>query len=321
MRHGFLFLLLALSASVAASAQPEGDPIPDPTPPEQYYPLAVGNEWEYANQGLLPLTEGYFLRREIVRDTLIEGRTYFVEVRTRNDDDGMGWHSPRTRIVRFDSTSARPVEWGGTQEGPFECSFRSDFGAAIVCWGDESLPDGDTYVSGQVEAVIPFGGGGEGLPPPGEVEVLAVKRFFTLGIADYGMNAYYAAPIGYAGETPGYCTGCRRNLTYARVRLDDGSLYEVGARYAVASEDTPEAGGLTLAVGPNPTAGPLTLRLGGAVAEVTLEAFDALGRRVWTQDRAGRQPVEVDASGWAPGLYVVRARTDTEVVTTTVVRR
>ena len=321
MRTTCLFVLLALSASVAVSAQPEGDPIPDPTPPHQYYPLAVGNVWEYANQGLLPLTEGYFLRREILRDTVIEGRTYFVEVRSRNDDDGMGWHSSRTTLVRFDSTSARPVQWGGTREGAFECSFRGDFGAAIVCW-DETFPDGDTYVGGQVDAVIPFGGGGRGLPPPGEMEVAATKTFYPLGPADPGTLPYYAAPIGYAGETPGFCTGCRRNLTYARVRLDDGSVYEVGERYAVAADAAPEAGGLTLGGGPNPTAGALTLRLGGVAGEaVTLEAFDARGRQVWAREVLGQQPVSVDASGWAPGLYLVRARTGTEDVTTTIVRR
>jgi hypothetical protein len=152
--------------------------------------------------------------------------------------------------------------------------------------------------------------------------VPAVKQFFFLGPADYGINPYYVAGIGYAGDTPGYCTGCERNLTYARVRLDDGSFYEIGERYAVASEGAPDAGTLTLSAGPTPTTGALTLRLGGSVAEVvTLEVFDALGRRVWVRGVAGRSSVPVDASAWAPGLYIVRARTGAEAVTATVVRR
>ena len=54
---------------------------------------------------------------------------------------------------------------------------------------------------------------------------------------------------------------------------------------------------------------------------VTLEAFDVRGRQVWAREVLGQQPVSVDASGWAPGLYLVRARTGTEDVTTTIVRR
>ena len=61
--------------------------------------------------------------------------------------------------------------------------------------------------------------------------------------------------------------------------------------------------------------------VGVAGGAVTLEAFDARGRQVWAREVLGLQPVSVDASGWAPGLYLVRARTGTEDVTTTIVRR
>ena len=57
---------------------------------------------------------------------------------------------------------------------------------------------------------------------------------------------------------------------------------------------------------------------------ICLAAFDALGRRVWADELArgtGRQRVEINASAWAPGLYIVRAVAGDVSSIATVVRR
>lgn len=78
----------------------------------------------------------------------------------------------------------------------------------------------------------------------------------------------------------------------------------------VSTEPSAVGQALTLSVGPNPTSGSATawLSLGEALrAEVSV--YDLLGRRVWRQEGplgAGPQTVALDASAWAPGLYVVR---------------
>ncbi|WP_420454429.1 hypothetical protein [Rubrivirga sp.] len=320
-----LALVVALSLASAAGAQPEDDPVPDPTPPHLYYPLAVGNVWEYANLGTLPTVAGWHTRREIVRDTVVDGQRYFVELRTRIGFDWEGWKEPSRLLVRYDSASTRVMLFaGGTvlSEYPITCRLGLDFGGPSACDG---FSTDSVYVGGETNAEIPFGYGsgpyGIGYPT-GTLEVSASKVFYTLGLADYNSYPIYAAPVGYAGEDSGCCA---RSLTYARVLLDDGTIYEVGAQYDVASDDGPETGRLALAVGPNPTAGPLALALDvPAPATLALEAFDALGRRVWQSEVAlgsGRHRVEVDAGRWAPGLYVVRATGPVGTATATVVRR
>ena len=79
---------------------------------------------------------------------------------------------------------------------------------------------------------------------------------------------------------------------------------------------------------PNPTSGPLTIPLEVPdQAAVTIEVFDVLGRRVATVARdqtlpAGYPEVRWSSAGLAAGLYVVRARTETQnaTVSLTVVR-
>ena len=301
---------------------------PDPTPPHLYYPLAVGNVWEYINLGLMASSGDRYLRREIVRDTVVEGRHYFVQAHTQFDSDGETIGEMRESVVRYDSASTQVMGlWEGT-EWPLGCRFGADFGTPVPC---EAEPTGDssydvTEVLGGLGQSIPFGreiGSLEGINPS-PLEVMAVKTFrFPKSIADYSHHSYYAAPIGYAGETAAGCA-CWRNLLYARVHLDDG-VYEVGERFAVAANGEPESTPLAVTAFPSPTAGPLALAVDVPMTgAVTLEAFDALGRRVWRHEVAlgvGRQRVEVDAGEWAPGLYVVRAASGGEAATATVVRR
>ena len=309
--------------------EPAGLIAPDPTPPHLYYPLAVGNVWEYANIGLLPTVDGWYTRREIPRDTVIDGRRYFVEVRTRVDLQWQGWTDPSERLVRYDSASTQVMilSPSGT-EWPLTCRFGADFGGPVVCGTDPAVepPGGSAYVSGGLNQTIPLGRGDgvTGGLDPDSLAVMAVKEFsFPLSGASFSHYAYYAAPIGYAGETAGSCA-CSRNLTYARVHLDDG-VYEVGERFAVAADERPEAGRLAVSAFPTPTAGPLALAVDvPTTGAVTLEAFDALGRHVWRHEVAlgvGRQRVEIDAGEWAPGLYVVRVTSGGETATATVVRR
>jgi len=315
-------LLLVLALASAAHAQ---DPVPDPTPPHRYFPLAVGDEWEYLNFLLdADPSIGRYTRREIVRDTIVGGVRYFAEVTTQRDSDQEGWDRSETRFLRYDSTTTRVVQLvTGHSDAPIECPFGVDFGEVFTCWGESSgtALDGDMMATGRLDATVRVD---PSVDPTRQLRVEAVKAFTWVEPVDPATTPVYAAPIGYVGEEPGMC-GCFRSLTYARVLQDDGTIYEVGARYGVASEAAPEAARLGLAVGPNPTAGPLALALDVPVpGAVTVEAFDALGRRVWHQTVAlgtGRQRLDVDARAWAPGLYVVRATAGDATASASVVRR
>ena len=119
-----------------------------------------------------------------------------------------------------------------------------------------------------------------------------------------GLGAVSFATLSYGGT-----------LAYARV----GGV-TVGTA-VVSREAPPEAAALALAAHPSPTAGPLAVTLAGARGPVLLEAFDALGRRVLARTVAPEARAEVDASGWAPGLYVLRATAGGAMATVRVVRR
>ena len=78
---------------------------------------------------------------------------------------------------------------------------------------------------------------------------------------------------------------------------------------------------LSLDVWPNPARGAVSVRVSSAVSGAALvEVFDVRGRRVWS----GSQPLaagelatlSVEADEWAPGVYAVRVRTGSAVVST-----
>ncbi len=93
---------------------------------------------------------------------------------------------------------------------------------------------------------------------------------------------------------------------------------------AVNGEHGPEAGLALLAPAPNPFRGSTQLRFRlDAPGDVSLEVFDALGRRVVSLAGAfgaGEHPVLLDGAGLAPGAYVVRLVASGEVRTQRIVR-
>ena len=81
------------------------------------------------------------------------------------------------------------------------------------------------------------------------------------------------------------------------------------------------AGGLALLVAPNPTAdGHLNVRVAGLTTASPLVVLNALGQVVQT-GTAGATSAEVDLSGVAAGVYVLRVTTPQGVLTQRIVRQ
>jgi hypothetical protein len=88
---------------------------------------------------------------------------------------------------------------------------------------------------------------------------------------------------------------------------------------AVANEGTPEAAGLALAVGPNPTRGDATVRFSLDQAQrVEIALYDVLGRRVATVAEgafaAGAASATVPTATLSTGVYVLRLQGETGAV-------
>ena len=295
MKPIYLLTLLLILPRLAP-AQPTADTLDW----RRYYPLEVGNVWEYQVAEGEPL-----LRREIVGDTVAGGRTYFLMEEASYDIDHIGggtdlriW-SLDTLYVRYNSlgtvvmvehpdTAAVPrqVPFGGKVSGYFD--FRASFGDTLH-YGEGAQ---DFYVtSGGYHQVVTIGGRA--------VETPAVKTFQSRL-----WKESYAADIGFLGG--GNLWGLR--ITYANV---GGRVYGT-SRTPLASEDVivPEGSGIET-VYPNPARDHVMAAYQLRASEkVTVEVFDLLGRRVWAGTEAvkppGRYVLRIDTDSWATGTYYVR---------------
>ena len=312
---------------------------PDPTDPARYVPLHVGFVREdYKSQG----GNGAFRKRtEVLRDTTVDGRTYAVVWSARVPTAfafepavpvPVEWGEGETDLLRYDALSTRVVRLAdeGTEE-PVVPPLGAPFGTLALLgdeplWG-EPLPDGregDFVVSGALSVTYPIAG---------EAVAFRAKKSFTPVPVSFiydGPDPRWTYLTGVGRLPPAYYFSCAPPLcgeviTYLRTRDAAGEVVEVGQPLPTDGEAVPEARPFGLGVAPTPTAGPLALVVDVPTAGiVALDAFDALGRRVWRHEAplgAGRQRVEVDASGWASGVYVVRATVGGERVTATAVRR
>ena len=108
---------------------------PDTTAPWRYFPLAVGNVWEYEGEEA-PLRVNPLERVAVVKDTVVSGRQYFVLQNTyteRGDTVNVSRH-----LVRFDTASAtvRALdEFEPQGERLYTCPLDVPFGGVADCGG------------------------------------------------------------------------------------------------------------------------------------------------------------------------------------------
>ena len=283
----------------------------DATPASRYAPMSVGDEWQYATTDFVGRIEQYD-RRQILDTRVIDGRTYYGQVSgSFRPGEGDWSYTTETRYARFDTLSARVVNPSGLSLSscPLDEPLTEPGGEGSVICAEDLW---QSAIGGPV--VLEIGGD----------RYETRFRSFPSSFADTG-TASLAAGLGSIGAGGFMEPNVAQFLIYARVRQPDGSVLELGRQHAVAADDAPEPGGLALAAGPSPTAGPVTLRLTlPATTAVRWEAFDALGRRVWHRESlepAGDARAPLDLGDWPAGLYVVRATTGGGAATATVVRR
>lgn len=97
-----LTLAVLLFAAFPVPCFAQDEVVPDTLDWHGYYPLEVGNAWEWETEQLV----GYFRldHREIVGDTLIHDIPYFVQAEYRSVlDSGSRFSEWDTTYVRYDS--------------------------------------------------------------------------------------------------------------------------------------------------------------------------------------------------------------------------
>jgi hypothetical protein len=307
MRLAVFAVVLLLAAPAFAQEEPQ----PDTTDWHSYYPLAVGNEWQYIQ--LLPGPEPLpipiytlvYQSEEVVGDSLVEDERYMaVRTCSRAEEEPASCNNS-VSLLRYDEVLATVLErredstgmplslgWGG-----FPCSLDLPF--SFPDWTSATCPDGwqeEWLVSGAYGEHYCFSEG---------CIVGTSKRFDVLTGGIYFVSGLGPVISGYKGQG-------NRTLVYARI---DGVEYGTRVITVANAEAAPPERIATLTVFPNPLRETATLRFTlDAPQGLTLEVFDVRGRRVQTQvlgmQSAGEQVVPFEAERLPVGAYVLRLRGD-----------
>lgn len=262
---------------------------PDTTSPWRYYPLEVGNVWEYwSGQATY--------RREVTRDTVINNRRYAFIERTVSQSGGPPVPDPMFPfdIVRLDTASAQvlePVE--GSERvattGP-PCPLDIDIGIVLDCQGAPFTVEGGDglIVFGAPDGTVP-----DTLRPM--MKTFQFETFLYIVAADIG-EVFTVSEV----QAP-------RTIAYARV---GGVEYGV-SRFPTGGEDAPRRPAVpALRTWPNPSGGRVTVGFTVEHPEaVWLTVRDLSGREVYQADLGvlgpGTHETPVDLDGLAHGSYIV----------------
>ena len=303
--------LVANAPALGAEFLRSGGAEPDTTAPWRYFPLAVGNAWEYYNY-----FTGERLRVDVYGTETYNGRTYFSTVSVRYDGDGAArGGDPPGRALRYDTTAAAVwfyVHETGGERSYFEasCPLDAPFGGQVNCYLDE----GPWAVGGGYDGLLAFG---EPLPGTGEDTVRTAVKTYAYTDPGIFYDLRYAADLGLVYYDDEYV---RKGLYYARV---DGVEYGVSVLppFTVDAEaGTPEpTARLALEVYPNPVRERLTLAFNTeASTPNVVEVVDVLGRVVLRRTEAGlgvgAHTLPLDVSALAGGVYFARVQTGSHVV-------
>ncbi len=293
---------LAIYLALVAFCAPVSAQTPDTTSAWRYFPLEVGNVWEYDDFyeqcDLDDHCDGpdhvqsvrWWVRGESVHD----GIRYF-DVRVEGfAPDGEPTGGPFDYALRFDSASARLAALDQLPDIALSCPFGSDFGGSAAC------SSGTYEVAGGYEQSVTVGG----------ETVEAARKGYRRDGAEF-VGFAFASGIGLVYEDAGgYAPFFRwtRHLTYARV----GGVEYGDPRFPVAGEGVSvPASAVALAVYPNPTCGAATLSVSlDRPQRARLAIYDVLGRRVLADDfgaqAAGESVHRLDLAALPAGVYLVR---------------
>lgn len=288
----FLFLAPILSL---------GQVVEDSLDWRRYFPLEIGNEWQYQDAESGPTS-----RFVISRDTLVGGQHYYLGKETFYAPNGspQNIYPPREVFLRYD-TSGVVAEFD---------SPAADTGSAPVVFfrGTEAFPSvdlrsafGDTLEHSDEESAIAVSGGFQRTVAISSSEVLvAAVKEFTTGLWFWS----YAADVGFRGG--GNLWGPR--LAYARIGGTEYGTIIVG-KESLAERARPH-GPAAPEIYPSPATGTIEISLDGSRGRGTvIEIFSVVGKRLGIFDveghaASGSVVTTLDISFLPAGVYFLRVR-------------
>ena len=111
-------VLFTLLIAFIAGCDSQGDmqePVPEPPPALRYFPLEVGNVWEYERFGQTgddfcpnDWTLSGYLRYEIEDEVIVQGKRYFQLAGTQFDLEGSSFN-PYVLTIGYDTTAVQMI--------------------------------------------------------------------------------------------------------------------------------------------------------------------------------------------------------------------
>ncbi|MEZ4702793.1 MAG: T9SS type A sorting domain-containing protein [Rhodothermales bacterium] len=288
-------MALLLSAGAA-----QGQIIRDTLDHRRYFPLAVGNEWQYEGHGFASAIP-FYERKRVVADTLVGDRRYFRYV-VEGFDHSMVLIRTHTAWLRYNAAGA-VVAFADPGEDTMAIDstlfwYHKDFGDSVDAeFGARAIVEGryDTtvFIGTTVVPVAAVKYLGERVPfVPFVSEVIA---------AGFGLVSYQ------------YWDGDEAGLTYARI---DGRTYGVPAIHVGYEQPAhPLPATHILSLFPMPAGE--TVTIGYALRAdhgATIDVIDLLGRTLITgpisAGSASLSEKSIDVSPLRGGTYLVRLTDD-----------
>lgn len=284
--------LLLLGFLIAASASAQVGQ-PDTTDWRSYYPLEVGNEWQYHYTGFgLPDAD---YRNRIVADTLIGDVSYFIMERC-SDDFFVGLEC-RINYLRYNEERAGISGWSPTV-GAYDdwgfppCRFDAPFQTEINTKTCTVGPNGMILADGFYESSTSVG----------STAFTGTEKWFD---SLFGWIRYLSG----VGMFEWWGEGDNGDVELVFLRLDGVSygtpVLTVGTEAAVPGRPS------GVEVSPNPVRDTATLRFTlDTPQDVTLEVFSVLGRRIRVEPLGalgvGEQVIRFEPGGLPSGAYRLR---------------
>lgn len=290
---GLLVLLLLTAGSAAAQSR---------IPLSRYYPLGIGDVWvyehregSYEGQSGSPPFLGY-VRREVARDTLIEGEPHAL-IKERRLDPDFEVESEILCVVR-----ATDETFSQTPESCLSVQFSYLYSNMYERAEQEVEIGGATY-GVDAEREYGFGHCGSG----GTTCQSEWSSFATdIGLLNSGYDETYCS----GGECSG--SGSTRILIYAEVAGQTYGSFPP-PEDTPAEEEEPRSGLFIEldSVYPNPFTDAVTVSVRApALFRITVDVYDVLGRRVLARELRGsetqRSEHRLDLGGLPAGVYQVR---------------